>query len=281
MPTKLFKYVDRLDVIPFILQGVCKFTPISELNDPSELLPSFLADTVAGSLEQVRRNGYSDDDMVALRQEQALFRLLAPHRQRVQVPNTKEEATSLIRLPAYDDLPLLERSLEATASEMASQVGVLCLSTRFDSLPMWAHYAGHAKMFAIEFASLDVYFAGEETGVLRKPRKVTYDREHSGVTFDPRSHESIFLSKYSDWQYESEYRVIMPLKECIRPLPNGEDGYFHQIPKKHICRVILGWKMSDGDAQTVRDRVREHNPDVEVVGTQIRGGRVELIPAAR
>ena len=108
-----------------------------------------------------------------LRRQGNLFEVLAPKFRAKPVPSTPEDATALIRSRFYDDLPGLERLLSHVAREMSSNVGLFCLSRRYKSLPMWAHYAGNAAGLAVQFRDLDKVFpgdeTGDETGVLRKP----------------------------------------------------------------------------------------------------------------
>ena len=131
--------------------------------------------------------------MAHLHRQGHVLRRLAPRFQAIEVPRSKEEATRVIRSPFYDSIDVLERLLNDTAREIASKVGILSLSYRPDSLPMWAHYARNATGLLIEFAGLEEVFKGDDTGVLGIPVDVRYDQEHLGVTFDPASHDSLFF----------------------------------------------------------------------------------------
>src|SRR4051812_12574711 len=96
-----FKFIADPKNVEFLLKGVVKFTPIKELNDPSELIPNVIFDEVRASLERLRRDGYTEDDLINLRKQQNLFQRLAPQYQAIGVPETKERATDLIRSPFY------------------------------------------------------------------------------------------------------------------------------------------------------------------------------------
>src|SRR5260370_26193696 len=240
----LYKFVADPEVAQFFLRGEVKFTPIPELNDPSELTPSMSPDEVGASLARLRRNGYTDEDMVQLRRQESLLRTLAPQRQARPVPGRREEATAIIRSPLYDSYLVLERLLGETAREMSSKVGLFCLSQRFDSLPLWAHYARNASGMVVEFRNLDQVFLGDDTGVMREVVPVRYERERYGVTFDPRSHESLFFAKFQDWRYEQEVRVVMPLSECREYPSGGKVLYFYDVPSTCIARFILGCNMT-------------------------------------
>ena len=79
---------------------------------------------------------------------------------------------------------LFERLLSKLYRDIASNVGLFCLSRRFDSLPMWAHYAVNATGFAVEFTDLESEFTVMLQAFYAN-REVTYAQEIEGVTFDP------------------------------------------------------------------------------------------------
>lgn len=276
----LYKFVADADAVQFLLDGVTKFTQIPELNDPSELVPNVIVGEVVASRDRLRRNGYSERDLVHLRRQENLLRRLAPQFQAIPAPRTAEEATAIIRSSFYDDIPRLERLLSATALEMSRKVAVFCLSRRYDSLPMWAHYAGNAAGLAVEFRDLDNVFSGDESGVLAQPIPVRYEREHVGVTFDPQSHESLFFAKFQDWSYEQEVRVVLPLAQCRRRRVGAKLLHVYDVPHTCVARVILGWNMTPGKMQAVRTSVRAINPDVEIRQAHFVRGRVEIFDDA-
>jgi len=281
MPT-YYKFISDADAAQFLFQGAIKFTPVAELNDPSELMPNVLLEEVKSSLARLRKQGYNDDDLHYLRAQGHLLKQLAPRFQAVSIPGTKEQATALIRSPFYDSISLLERLLDDTAREISSKVGVFCLSRRYDSLPMWAHYAGNAAGLVVEFADLEGVFPGDVTGVLRRPVAVRYDRHVWGVTFDPQSHESLFFAKFPDWRYEEEVRVVLPLTDCRRKAFGEKVLYAYDIPRSCVKRAILGWRMPPEKRDLVHGHARTHNPEVEIVQARFVRGRIELqrtIPA--
>lgn len=270
----LYKFIADPLAARFLLQGIIKFTPIAELNDPSELLPNIIPDEVRRSLADLRERGYSDDDMVHLHREEHLLQRLAPAYRASEAPLTKEQATELIRSRFYDAGPLLYGLLDGVAREMASRVGLFCLTRRCDALPMWAHYAADARGLVVEFQELDNPFPGDKTGVLCEPIEVRYERERVGVTFDPRSHGSIFFTKYEDWGYEQEVRVVLPLDECRQHRDGDTLLNLFDIPRTCITRIILGWNIAPEHADAVRASARELNPAVEVVQACFLRGRV-------
>ena len=275
--TQLYKFIARPDDVQFLLQGCLKFTPIPELNDPSELLPNVIPEDVHESLSRLRKDGYSDGDMVHLRQQGELLQRLAPNFQAIDVPRTKEEATIVVRSKFYDNFPLLEQLLEQTAAQISSKVGLLCLTRRSDSLPMWAHYAQNAAGLVVEFRDhLDKIFCGDATGILCRPTSVRYERARLGVTFDPQTQDSLFFAKFQDWSYEQEVRVVLPLAECRQQKIGDHQLHLFDVNPKCVARVILGWRMGSISIDRVIALVKSINPDVEVVQAKITKGQVIL-----
>ncbi len=272
----LYKFIADPDVIQFLLKGIVKFTPISELNDPSELVPRMNIDEVKASLSRLRKYGYSEQDITRLRQQGNLLQRLAPQLQAIKVPRTQEAANAVVRSSFYDSIDILEQRLSETAQEMSSKVGLFCLSQRYDALPMWAHYANNAKGLAVEFRDLETVFTGDDTGVLSEPVPVRYEQEKQGVTFDPKSHESLFFTKFQDWSYEQEVRIVLPLAECQQHISSTSTLHFQEIPHACIARLIIGWNMKPDKAALLLSCVRAINPDVEIVQARISRGQVKL-----
>ena len=275
--TTLYKFIAEPDDVKFLLQGFVKFTPIPELNDPSELSPVMVTDNVRKSLTRLRQEGYNKQEFSDLRRQGHLLKRLAPEYMKTPVPSSPKKATEHIRLSLYDNTSELERMMYDTAQIISSRVGIFCLSKCRDSLPMWAHYANNAKGLAVEFQDLDKVFPGDKTGILRQPIPVYYEQDGIDITFEPASQKSLFFCKFPDWKYEQEVRVILPLDDCCQDTSN-EPIYTYNIPSDCVVRVILGWKMESEIICKVRNYIREINPQVGIVQTHINRGRIEFDP---
>ena len=71
--------------------------------------------------------------------------LLSPETRVLSRPATIELANRTLALPIFDSMDFMEQKLLQTISLIRSRVGILSLTERFDSLPMWAHYGAQAK----------------------------------------------------------------------------------------------------------------------------------------
>lgn len=272
----LYKYVADVSALQSILRGAIKFTPIHKLNDPSELSPTLNREAVQASLARLRQAGYTKDDLVHLERQARVLHRLAPHFQAIRTPRTPEEATAVVRSPFYDVLPRLELLLDATAREISTKVGLFCVSRRYDSLPMWAHYARNATGLVVALRNLEAVFTGDDTGVLRQPVAVRYDREQVGMTFEPSSHEALFFEKFEDWRYEEEVRIVLPLADCRQESFCGEPLHLYDIPADHIAHVIVGWNMPDENLAAVREIIKVAKAQADVMRARFVRGRIEL-----
>ena len=260
---RLFKFVGSKSAVLNMARGSLKFTPIDELNDPSELTPVMDRVAVRTSLELLRINGLTQDQYDWLVRQGAVLDLLAPQEKDLDAPKTLAEAIQMLSSSVYNNLDYMESKLFATIESIRAKVGILSLSERYDSLPMWAHYADQAKGFVVIFENLERSFHGDETGSLNVPKPVVYTERFIGMTFDPSTQDRLFFSKLSDWSYEREWRVVTALKACRR----SSDGklYLRDVDSLHLTGVICGWRVGADDLSLLRDDLKRVNPNARLI----------------
>ena len=278
MPTKtapLYKYISIPRDVQFVLRGCLKFTPTAQLNDPNELIPEFVAEDVENSLNELRLAGYSPHQFNWLKRQGLLLHRLGSKYRMGRIPRSIDEANQRIRATFFEDTDQLRQSFVPHIREIKGAVGLFCLSQELDNLPMWTHYADKAKGLVIEFANLEEVFSGDDTCVLYEPLEVNYCRDLPRITFEPSSHVHMFLSKFKDWEYEREFRIILPLAECEVNETNSETLYHFQIPREHIQRIFLGWRLEENVQNQIIEYARSYNPKVEIWTTKLVGGHVK------
>lgn len=273
---RLFKFVASRSAVLNMARGALKFTPIDELNDPSELTPVMDRAAVRSSLELLRENGLTEDQFVWLRRQEAVLDRLAPAEMVLRAPRTIAEANRILSLAVYEDLDYMENKLFSTIKSIRAQVGILSLSERYDSLPMWAHYADLARGFVVVLENIDRSFAGDTTGSLNAPKRVDYAERFIGMTYDPSTQDRLFFSKLLDWSYEREWRVVTALQDCSRSL----DGklYLRDVDPLHVTGVICGWRVNADDIQSLRNDLPRTNHNLRLVSAILDGGTVNLSP---
>lgn len=274
---RLFKFVGSKSAISNIAKGLLKFTPIDDLNDPSELTPVMDREAVRSSLKLLRENGLTADQFAWLGRQDAIFDLLAPEEKVIDAPKSMADANRMLAMLVYDNLDYMERKLFSTINSMRARVGILSLSERYDSLPMWAHYAGLAKGYVAVFDNLDQSFRGDDTGSLNVPKRVVYTERFMGMTFDPSTQDRLFFSKLLDWSYEREWRIVTSLNACHRSPDSGL--YLQTINPKHLAAVICGWRVGANDISELRDELKQINPKVMLISARMDGGAISLSPS--
>jgi hypothetical protein len=237
-----YRYVDDPMALASILAGDMKFTIPAELNDPSELFPKLSKEEVLESLRDLRDRGNTEAEFIGLKRQHALMRALIPSYWQADLPLTRADADTMVRLPIYDHFQLIEQLFLGMLNAMSDAIAVACLSKRWDSLPMWAHYARRARGAVVAYDNLEAVFPGDETGWLNCPKEVTYARDTTGISFYPDSYGAIFFSKLRDWAYESEVRIATELARCTKVQREGSVVLVRRIPVQHVSSIILGWR---------------------------------------
>ena len=271
---RLFKFVSSTHAVLNMASGSLKFTPLNELNDPTELTPVMDRTAVRKSLEALRLHGLTKGQYRWLRCQNEVLSLLAPQEKVLDAPRTLEEANRMLSITAYDNLDYMERKWFATVELIREKIGILSLSSRYDSLPMWAHYADQAKGFVVVFENLDKFFRGDETGSLNITKRVDYTEEFLGMTFDPSTQDRLFFSKLKDWSYEREWRVVTALAGCQRS-PDGK-LYLREATPSPMTGVICGWRVCEKDRLLLRDDLERVNPKTKVYTAALVGGKIDM-----
>jgi len=242
----LFKYLhpDRIDV----LHGrSIRFSSPAVLNDPFELKPHLAA---LASPEHM-------ESEIALR---------FPELVREELEKLPLEVRSLVSAEALQELllhqlPQMKRNIQDMAEILAPKlqdvmarkleelIGILCLTESADNLLMWAHYADSHRGFVIEFDEYSPFFDRRVSpdDELRHLRKVSYNAKRPSLTLADVEDFSSLMTKGTDWQYEAEWRMMMPLDAASKIVKNGPHAvHLYKFPADAITSVILGCRM---DAQ--------------------------------
>lgn len=213
---KLYKYVtpERIDILR---HGMIRFTQPHAFNDPFEI-----ADTV---------------DSIYGRGANPLETAL----DRSKIGNVMLEVLGKVA----------SRGLQ---QYFADQFGVLSLAEKPDNLLMWAHYARDHRGFVIELDGEQPFFHRRESEEdrLRHLRKVQYSRDRPAVALEDYNAADALLIKSVDWEYEQEWRMILPLDESSQKLET-EVGSIHlfELPPACVTGLILGSRMSSADREPI------------------------------
>lgn len=270
----LYKYISGEDALLNIVNGKIKFSTIADLNDPSELIPKVNEQKIIESLNEKRRTGLNEEDKIDLSKQIDLYNRLMQKKVNVNMPNSADELNLLFKSAEPRIINILISHLKETVSIMSENCGVFSLSTRNNSLPMWAHYANNAHGFIVEFKDLNILFKDERTCILDNLQYVKYSENFSNVTFERESYKSIFFGKNKDWEYEQEMRVITSLNECIEEFYEGTKIYTKLIPSKYITKVIFGWNVRSEKIKEISEKIKKINSSVCLDKASVDTGKI-------
>lgn len=277
MQADMYKFVASIEAVEEIARGRIKFTKFDDLNDPNELLPSINRQAVIESRLKLLKFGFTDHQYEWLACQGELLKCLAPHMQAIPVPPTKAAATKQLKQPFYDNIDVIERLHGETVRFIRERVGVLSLTSAFNSFPLWAHYAAGATGFVVIFRDLNLAFPGDATSTLQQLKPVEYVEQYTGMTFDPVTLDRPFFSKHRDWSYEQEWRVVMALDSCERVSPKL---HLKHIDLKHVAGIVCGWRTSQSDRERARAIVSKNALQAVVSITSVEDGKITVTAIA-
>jgi hypothetical protein len=132
--------------------------------------------------------------------------------------------------------------LERFTEELSDSLGILSLTTKRDNILMWSHYANSHQGFCLEFDFSQIPSI--------QPRPVVYQRERAQYDISAVHRDAnvrnLLLTKYEDWQYEREWRVI-----------TERGGTMYEFPCDALTGVILGCRMSESDKQKLQNWIEQ------------------------
>lgn len=275
---RLYKYChpDRLDVLR---DGLIRFSSPLVLNDPFELKPHIseliTADYLEANFDELFKKAIEDEYLklpAAGRNDHSLEDLIALCEQ--------QKPAALSQISGYSTMfaPMFQTLL---AEKMEEMIGVFCLTESLENLLMWAHYADSHQGFVIEFDTDHPFFDQRKSpeDELRHLRQVNYSDERPALTLSEADGFLSFVTKSTDWQYEVEWRMMLPLNDAT--LIKGEGPmaiHLFEYPRKAIKSVTFGCRMaSEKKAEILKvigDVIQLSN--VECYDTQIDEQRYRL-----
>jgi len=252
---RLFKYfgIERLSVFATRL---IRFSQPAIFNDPFEFSPYIES---ISSLEEVDAalNDASKKDFSEL-----YYSFDSEARKNITKEDFQLAMSAILRGSGAHGKTMMDQLLP-TVQPLLYQgwnenIGVMCLSEKNDDLLMWAHYADCHKGFVLEFDPQSEFFdkrIGPKDS-LRSLRKVTYSQKRPAITLSQANEEAFFLTKSDHWEYEAEWRMMIPLADADHTKESEEGAIcLFEFPMDAIKSVIFGAKMSEGAVKSIIDQV--------------------------
>jgi hypothetical protein len=127
--------------------------------------------------------------------------------------------------------------------------GVFCLTELNNNILMWSQYADHHKGFCVEFSRTPQNCLGD----IDKTNPVIYSCAYPTLSpFSDRGMSESFdllLTKFIEWKYEAEWRLINDVGDIELPLPGD------------ISAIIFGLKMPLEHRKRIKN-ILSNNPEI-------------------
>lgn len=165
----------------------------------------------------------------------------------------------------YKDKNYAKEFNEGFVKTVSEEIGVFSLSKDNNNLLMWSHYADSHRGYCIGF---DHKMLLELSGSLGS---VLYRKKFPRISVNPKNEAldflKLFRTKSKEWEYENEYRIILPKKA-------------RKILKYHdecIKEIILGCNIQDKDKKDIIKIAKQKNSNIKFFETKRNSEKYELI----
>ena len=139
------------------------------------------------------------------------------------------------------------------AYHMRKSMGILSLTAKCDDILMWSHYADSHKGICIGFTT------SGESDFFQFAQPVIYSSSLLTLTPSTKNKRELAeLTKYKQWEYEEEWRIIDRKGPGVR-----------SFPQSHIASIILGSSISDQNRNLVFEWVGQMKHTVSVFETRL------------
>lgn len=128
----------------------------------------------------------------------------------------------------------LRSRIKAIRDKWDNQLGLLCFSSNWTNPVLWSHYGDKHKGVCLGF---DVPRPSAKEVRYRPDRIDIKVADLDRLESETEAPEEVLLTKFKHWEYESERRVLLNLRDCV------EEGslYFSSFsPSLALTEVILG-----------------------------------------
>lgn len=270
-PALLYKYygAERVDVARSLL---VRFSQPAALNDPFEFALNVPPDAVVDAVRKIGRQAANPISFVGMalsaawesKENEKLRLLPSPLRWLIV-------ALLLIITPvlALAILPFARRQLlkamsaagkgfeNVLASKGFGSFLVFSCSELWNSVPMWAHYAGNHTGFVIGIDPACAFQLITRKGETRpvKARAVSYVESLPGIRLNKRGTDAIFGSKFKDWSYEREWRFTALSDDAAHrgSYAAGHEVLLFPLKPQAIREVVFGLNASQETIDAVRE----------------------------
>ena len=262
-PIAVYKYLIHERALDVLGKLMIRFSQASVLNDALEFKPPVKG---MGSPELIEAGLLEKLHQKQSEVVQKVYSSLPEAEANKLIKGVLSDFAEVVASPEY-----LAKSVAEVYERLDKNFGVLSLSERPDSALMWSHYADGGRGCILEFDAAHPWFWAkrEEADSFRHLRRVDY-RDCEPTNFIGMSDQVALYTKSVAWAYEGEWRIIRNFNDAAYkrgPDLYGNDVLLFPVPPECIRSVILGYKMTPDNVQSVQEMVAD-NPALSHVNLQ-------------
>jgi hypothetical protein len=272
--TQAIAFNDPFEVVPYVAELLPHHAEDAYLAQFDKGLPQLYDESLRNALAEY---GLKLEDVDALL---AVAGVPATARELLIPTDLAGEAKSYLKLLSRGAVaaavPTFGRSFQQKFGE---RFGILSLSANPTSLLMWAHYADSHQGFVVGFRAEHTFLSRTDpVGAIGRVLPVEYAENRPAITaYDPtipiethadRLIRQVLLTKSVEWQYENEYRLILPLDDqASYPHEITEENcHLFSFPPDAIAAVIFGARITPDTKASIRSALSS-NRDLRAVPT--------------
>lgn len=242
---KIYKFFSQNRIEQILVDSMLRFTQSSELNDPFESRPHIEGLINPDLIKEIITEDFLAKLCDEIKQSNPeIYEELSSPISPEQFQETHENAKIMLDfIPSLLNTKFYEKSNK--------EFGILSLTSKFDNLLMWAHYADSHQGFAVEFKKNHLFFNQNyhKNNFLGTLQVITYSKERPQDYLHDLNTQKVYLTKSDDWIYEEEYRMFLPLENATET--KRETIYLFKFPLDMINAIYCGCNMSSKNVETI------------------------------
>ncbi|WP_271043310.1 DUF2971 domain-containing protein [Pseudomonas sp. VB3] len=256
---RLYKYLSP-ELTSVLENQMVRFSQPSSLNDPYELKPhisSLMSDEDMLTHFSQHLPSMIDDEYLKL--DPHIKSVFPYGKFKKAMTKILKNSEPLMLNTITTNTPLFSEKLFETMDKF---LGIFCLSEIPDNELMWSHYANAHQGFLLEFDSESLFFNQKRSSVdeLLHLRQIQYSAQRPSITLNKITDFTPFLTKGTQWSYEREWRMMLPLAEASQIIEK-ENTKIHlfQFPHNAIKTITLGHRMTTARKAYIKDVINSIN----------------------
>lgn len=172
----------------------------------------------------------------------------------------------------------LRKKVKGWAGKLNEQFGLLCFSANWRNPLMWSHYGERHKGLCLGFEAQPDLF--RSIAYKRRRLQLAQWKDENSVNPPAKLKESLLYTKFVDWKYEDERRVVLPFKS----LTKDGDLYFKPFDETlKLVAVIAGHKCCVGWKPIIERAVNglQSTPKPKLIKARLAFRKFEVVTQQR